>query len=109
MKFQLSMMKSVLAFVLACAAGVGVTGLSHLRKQKMSFTREEAMAKLFKRVHMNVHSRVRQGTVLFTEESRQEDGYDVVVQWDDDFDGILSPNRLLWIGKESFEQGITEE
>ena len=109
MKFKMGMAKSVLAFVLACAAGVGVTSLSHIRPGKMSFTREEARAKLYKRVHWYVRSRLRHGTVLFVEESRDEDGYNVVVQWDDDLGGILGPNHLLWTDKESFELSMAEE
>jgi hypothetical protein len=75
----------------------------------MSFTREAAVAKVNKRVCWYVRSRLRHGTVLFTEESRDEDGYDIVVQWDDDIGGLLSPSRLLWIDKESFERSMAEE
>ncbi|MDQ3743705.1 MAG: hypothetical protein M3444_04920 [Acidobacteriota bacterium] len=109
----MSRAKSALAFILACAAGVGAANLSHLgRKSRTSLTNKEAVAKVNKRVRWSARSGWRHdvgGTVLFVKPSLLADGYDVAIQWDDDFDGKLLPSRLVWFDKENFARCVDEE
>ena len=109
----MSVAKSASAFILAFAVGLAAANLSHTgRKGRMSFTYREAVAKVNKRVRWSARSGWRHdvgGTVLFAKPSCLADGYDVAIQWDDDFDGKLLPSRLVWLDKENFARCVDEE
>jgi hypothetical protein len=98
------------AFVLACAAGLGSTLFSSLFQPK-GFSEAEARAKIGKRVKLiaNAHSAnpkvINSGVVAYAQIDHGERV--LVIDWDEKLPGWN--HRIVWAGRKAYQESILEE
>jgi len=100
------------AFVLACAAGIGSTFFSSLLQPSVEgFSQEEAQAKLGRRVKLKADSVsvapkiVNRGVVAYTQLGQGERV--LVIDWDEKLSGWK--HRITQIDRETYQKVIEEE